>query len=387
MKKSIWFWSIVLVVGSMISCTNRPSVDKEVFIVNPSMSDSKAAESLAQRTEYKLMQFQTPDSIVFAASASSVVSGQDKFFLYDYKQNQFLVFDREGKFIRNFSRRGQGPEEYAAMMDYTVDDSKLYILDFNKLKIYDFEGKYLSEFDVVGARGQIAVGDNHNIYLQRGYFNDTQLQVYSPEGKLIADLFPSREVLHGFEIPSAPSGSIGRIGKDIYIAPPFQNTIFSVSDTIVSPLATFDFGTDNIPDDFFDGTTQQVEDKFHKRRDGQKGFVYMEAVCISPNWIVFNPTWSPDKHIVLADRITNITYTDNALPEVLSKFLGTRPYFDGYDSSSDSFIKLLSVDRVMDVVQELKIDKSDYLSKISANVDLDNIEEDGNEFLLFAKFK
>ena len=74
MKKNIWFWSITLVVGSMISCTNRTSVDKEVFVVNPSMSDSKATESLAQRTEYKLMQFQTHDSLGFAASASSVVT-------------------------------------------------------------------------------------------------------------------------------------------------------------------------------------------------------------------------------------------------------------------------------------------------------------------------
>lgn len=386
-KRNIWFWLIALVAGAIVGCTNRPSADKEIFVVDPNLSDAKAAEQLAQKMEYKLMQFQTPDSIVFAASASSIVPGRDSFFVYDHKQDQFLVFNREGKFLRNFSRRGQGPEEYTAMLDFAVDDSKLYILDFTKLKIYDLDGKYLNEFDVDGARGQIAVGDNQNIYLQRGYYNETQLQIYSPEGKLIADMFPSKEVLYGFEIPSAPIGSIGRIGKDVYFAPPFQNTIFSIADTVAVPLATFDFGTDNIPDDFFDGDTQQVEDRFHKRRDGQNGFVYMETVQVSPNWIIFTPTWSPDKNMVLADRATNSTYTDKTLPEVLSKFLGVRPYFDGYDSSSDSFIKLLSADRVEEVVQELESDSPDYLSNISANVDLSDINEDDGEFLLFVKIK
>lgn len=387
MKKSILLWSLILIAGVMPSCTNRGPEDKEYFVVNPELSNRKTAEVLRQNTEYKLMEFQTPDSIVFSASASTIVPGDNHFFVYDYQQNQFLIFDRDGKFIQTFSRKGQGPEEYTAMLDFTIDDSQLYILDFTKLKIYDLKGNFLRDFDVVAGRGEIAVGGNHDIYLRRGYHNETQLQIFSPDGTLIANLLPSREVLHGFEIPTNPSGAIGRIGKDIYIAPPFQNSVFSIADTVPVAIATFDFCDDNIPDNFFEGDTGQVEERFHNRRDHQNGFVYMENLFISSNWIVFCPTWSPDKRLVLADRTTGTTYTDKDLPEILCKFFGHSIYFDGYDPSSDSFIRLLGIDRVLEALEEIEEDNPGALSDIKANVELSNLTENNNEFLLFVKFK
>jgi len=73
----------------------------------------------------------------------------DNFILLD-RGRIFMVFDKEGKFIRSVGRSGKGPEEYLSARQFSVDEEEgridiCSIFD-KKMISYSIEGDFLGEF-------------------------------------------------------------------------------------------------------------------------------------------------------------------------------------------------------------------------------------------------
>ena len=65
----------------------------------------------------------------------------------DYS-NAVIAFDKQGKFLWSFNKRGGGPEEYNAIITLCVDFDKkeIYILDLYtryRIMVYSFDGKFI----------------------------------------------------------------------------------------------------------------------------------------------------------------------------------------------------------------------------------------------------
>jgi len=67
------------------------------------------------------------------------------FILNVLPTKDFLLFDREGKFIRKIGGLGRGPGEYTRIFDFTVDpDNKvIYLLCDLVINKYSFDGAYI----------------------------------------------------------------------------------------------------------------------------------------------------------------------------------------------------------------------------------------------------
>ena len=67
---------------------------------------------------------------------------------------QLLVFDLNGKFLREIGKRGQGPGEFINVRDFIfTNEGTIEILDFRKIERYSLEGKHLgtvNKFDFLG---------------------------------------------------------------------------------------------------------------------------------------------------------------------------------------------------------------------------------------------
>lgn len=368
----------IICFGSACTKTDT-STDISHFVVDSDSYSDEAAQRLQSMMTLSAIKLQMPDSIVLKANATSVISSDNnEYFVLDY--DGFFVLDRQGRLVNFFNRRGQGPEEYNASLAATVHGDTLYVVDFTKIQLYKLNGEYISTIkDIDGARGQITVDPSGRIYIQHRFNSEYQLSVYRPDGTLIADLFPSREVVRNFAIPSSPQTSLGNIGNDIYMAPALDQTIYLINDTTTTTLATFDFGSDNIPDDFFDGTTEQVEDKFHNRRDFTNGFIYLDDLYISKDWIECQLVGSPNGRLLLADRRTGDTYAEAIFPEALKKLLGTKSYFDGFDNHTQSLIKVISG---YDLAESLDT----YPGSVKL-VNCDSINEEDDDFILLVSLK
>jgi hypothetical protein len=71
-----------------------------------------------------------------------------KYFLNDRQQLAVFCFDSEGKYLFKIQKRGQGPDEYMWLDDFTVDpfNNQLILLDaFGAILLYDLEGKFISK--------------------------------------------------------------------------------------------------------------------------------------------------------------------------------------------------------------------------------------------------
>ena len=59
-----------------------------------------------------------------------------------------FVFDRDGKGLRKFNRKGRGPEEYSNIQWITLDEDndEIFVIDAGRTIVYDLYGKYKRSF-------------------------------------------------------------------------------------------------------------------------------------------------------------------------------------------------------------------------------------------------
>jgi hypothetical protein len=80
------------------------------------------------------------------------IAPDESIFLVD--ENQFLRFDKEGKFLNNQQKKGQGPGEYTYLMYYQFIDNKIYVFGSQPYKLVetDLQGNLLKETRLTGTR-------------------------------------------------------------------------------------------------------------------------------------------------------------------------------------------------------------------------------------------
>lgn len=71
--------------------------------------------------------------------------------VYDEILNKLLLFDINGKFIRNISEAGKGPNEFIGIVDIVLNeaDNLMVVVTFDKwIKVFSFDGKIISSFPI-----------------------------------------------------------------------------------------------------------------------------------------------------------------------------------------------------------------------------------------------
>jgi hypothetical protein len=99
--------------------------------------------------------FSKVETIILETNKEALVSTSFKFFAFEnylFILNQsenspkdFLVFDRNGKFIRKIGGFGRGPGEYTRVFDFTVDtdNREIYLLCNLVINKYSMDGTYI----------------------------------------------------------------------------------------------------------------------------------------------------------------------------------------------------------------------------------------------------
>ncbi|UCH96205.1 MAG: 6-bladed beta-propeller [Candidatus Aminicenantes bacterium] len=80
------------------------------------------------------------------------IAPDESIFLVD--ENQFLRFDKKGKFLNNQQKKGQGPGEYTYLLYYQFMDNKIYIFGSPPYKLVetDMQGNLLKETRLTGTQ-------------------------------------------------------------------------------------------------------------------------------------------------------------------------------------------------------------------------------------------
>jgi hypothetical protein len=119
-----------------------------VVVSNPQKPNSKPGgpSKLLLKEDLVIGHETTATGDLFAQLRSVGVDDRENIWTLDWQDIKVRVFDKSGKLISTFGRKGQGPEEWQAPNRMVIlPDGTGVILDVNKLTFYSLEGKCLKE--------------------------------------------------------------------------------------------------------------------------------------------------------------------------------------------------------------------------------------------------
>ncbi len=66
-------------------------------------------------------------------------------YINDYRNSKILKFDRQGKFLLSFGRKGEGPGEFSFIKNFKVFEDKVIVWGGRKFSTFDIDGKFIEE--------------------------------------------------------------------------------------------------------------------------------------------------------------------------------------------------------------------------------------------------
>lgn len=160
--KSIIFTLVILIPVLLTACTKQASEGQtelrtvsieQCFATEQAMDISQIADTV----EY--LELKTPKDIV-VARIFNIVPG-DGFWLIQTKDGIFK-FTREGEFIKQIGRKGQGPGEYLQIRGIEYDPVRKEIIhaDMQQVLYYDQDGNFLRDVKINDCFFNISFSDS-----------------------------------------------------------------------------------------------------------------------------------------------------------------------------------------------------------------------------------
>jgi len=155
----VLFWGVGCSVQKKTDEQTDTLKNNKLFVVDV---DIKLEESFIHTSSV----FNNVKTIILETTKNSLISPLFKFIAFDnylfilnlYPSKDFLLFDRDGKFIRKIGGLGGGPGEYTRVFDFTIDTSNriIYLLCNLSINKYSIDGTYI---------GSIRL-EKHSSYIQ-----------------------------------------------------------------------------------------------------------------------------------------------------------------------------------------------------------------------------
>lgn len=135
-------WRVILFVSVLTI-----AISAQDIIENPTKPLSGNAGRIVELKEVMRIDdtggdyyFQHPSNVRVAPDGSLLITDM----------GQLIHFDSNGKFIRNYFKKGQGPGEMQEIGDYFIEENMLLVQDRRLQKIlrFDFNGEFIREFRI-----------------------------------------------------------------------------------------------------------------------------------------------------------------------------------------------------------------------------------------------
>lgn len=184
-------------------------------------------------------------------------------YIHDGMNRTNYIFDRDGRFVRSFGKKGQGPGEVQDQKSIFLVGQTLIVVDTAKLHYFSRDGEYIkSESNYYYRRRPALFIDAHRfVAAPIGIF-----EAFEGKGKIIVvDLDSGREtVIHEFLIFSGGTARVGRMVGSLIVEG-------------LTPLMTIGYSDGRIYYGMSDSYSIQITDlngkslgKFSLRRDKRR---------------------------------------------------------------------------------------------------------------------
>lgn len=166
-----------LIIGLFfLSCTMNRSDNEsdEISIINISCEKNQILNLSEFADSIEIIPLETRDDNLIGW-IPRIIATTDKYYISSaigYNYRKLLVFDKQGKFIQQIGKQGQGPQEYIEMKDFTLlNDSIIMMSEVYNMISYSLNGDFLKKVKQ----------------------EETPLEIYSLKGNVFTNTFlPSK---------------------------------------------------------------------------------------------------------------------------------------------------------------------------------------------------
>ena len=89
---------------------------------------------------------ETDPRYLFASPPGMILDKNGNIYLLDPLDGYMRKYDKNGKYISRFGRKGRGPGEFAYAVPVSIIDNYLYIWDLTRVHIYTLQGEFIQTF-------------------------------------------------------------------------------------------------------------------------------------------------------------------------------------------------------------------------------------------------
>ncbi len=150
-KKNYWIrffalGSFLLMFRSALPSRQTTKLENGIPVVyNPKtvVSEKGVQSRIALKRDLVIGKAGGDENYVFSALRSVQVDNEENIFVLDRKDGKIKAFDKEGKHLRTFGKKGQGPGEFQV-------PTRMYMTRGGKLAIFDNGNKRIAEYSLTG---------------------------------------------------------------------------------------------------------------------------------------------------------------------------------------------------------------------------------------------
>ena len=190
MKKiSVLF--IVLFVLFLFSCKIKPTKKNiEKSTENSLLKQTKPLKGEITLELEKVLSFDLTKSNPAVLVVNKVLKGEEGYYFTNIKDVKIFKYDKNGKFVREFLRKGQGPGELPYLMNAKFINNSIYALFMNKVIKFDKNGKLIFQKQFNARYYPIDIVDDNRVICEK--FNMAAVDGDNKELKII-EIFDIKE--------------------------------------------------------------------------------------------------------------------------------------------------------------------------------------------------
>lgn len=234
---------LILFIG-INSCSKIDQ--KQTILIKPGLNNipCPASEILSN---IKVVHLETSPNCLIGYF-SSLIFMDDKNIIF-LSNKTIIVFDNQGRFLSKINALGRGPEEYASIVNAFADpiERNIYIVDYEDIKIYSFDGKYMQTLKLPSSSGGVYRRRNGQMIVvcKQIYNNENRDMLYLLDSSLnIYHTFKSKnsDVCKDIQQNLFFAGTPFEIDGRLFYVEPFVATIYEIADTLLKPHWTISSG-------------------------------------------------------------------------------------------------------------------------------------------------
>lgn len=241
--------AMIMSVFIVSSCMHSSDIDKELCKV--------IDVNNAQQTSVKF-QGEIADVIALESCDGAMIQDVTSLFVtekyivvFDKGAQQVLQFDLKGKFVRNMSRQGRGPNELIEIREVVVSENLLYLYGLGrKLLIINMEGEVVRNVRLENSDFLSFYPDNNDL-LWTYMYSDSKgnrehyLTVLNADMDIIA--CSGKKHPKALHIQSPQKYFFFNSNESLFFHHHLSDCIYYLDKKIASPIYRFDFGDNEGP--------------------------------------------------------------------------------------------------------------------------------------------